>query len=289
MIYIIISMIIWGSIGLFIRWINMSSIEIAFLRAGIAACFLLFYSFFYKKIDMKKIKENIILLILAGAAVAFNWIMLFQAYRFTSIATATICYYFAPVIVVLLSPFVLKEKMTLVKIFSIFLSMTGLFIMMYYSPENVGRGSNNLLGILFGLLAAVFYALVVVLTKKMKDIESFEITCIEIFVAALVLLPFVLYHPQLHIKNIQTGIIVCILGLIHTGLAYILYFKGIRQVKAQNAALLSYIDPLSAICFSTVFLGEIPNKAQVIGALFIFMASFIHEIKIKNPQIKQKA
>ena len=221
MTFIIISMIIWGSIGIFVRLLELPSVEIAFLRALIASFFLLSYSFIFKVVDIKRIKKNIILLVIAGIAVGLNWIMLFQSYRYTSIANATISYYFAPIIVLFLSPIILKEKMTLLKFFSILTSMTGLFVIMYYSADNMERASNNFLGILFGLFSAVLYALIILVTKKMKDISALEICLVEMIVATLVLLPFVIHNNQLHIKNIQTGII--ILGLYIQDLP-ILYF-----------------------------------------------------------------
>lgn len=282
MILIIISMMIWGSIGVFVKFVDLPSTEIAFLRALIAAIFLLFYSFFNKKVDIKRIKKNLILLMIAGVAMGLNWVLLFQSYKYTNIANSTMSYYFAPVIVIVLSPFLLKEKMTFIKIFSVLGSMTGLLMIMYYSTDNIEKGFNDLLGIFYGLSAALLYALVILITKYMKEISGFEITIVEMMIAALILFPFVLHRNQLCIENMETGIMVLLLGMIHTGLAYILYFTGIQKVKAQNVAVLSYIDPLSAILFSSIILGEIPTLEQKVGALLIFGCTLINKIKIKK-------
>ncbi|NLK21488.1 MAG: EamA family transporter [Epulopiscium sp.] len=278
MIQIIIAMLIWGSIGVFIQYIHLPSIETAFLRAVIASAFLFVYTVYSKKARLHKIKENIIPLVVAGIAMGFNWIFLFQAYHYTSIANSTMSYYFAPIIIILLSPLILKERLTILKIISSLGALIGLFIIMYYSSGNTVEGTNDKLGIMYGLLAAALYATVVLLSKYTKDVSGIEMTLIEIASAAVVLLPFVLMRNELHIKDMTSGIFVLIIGIVHTGIAYVIYFTGVRQINAQGAAILSYIDPLSAIVFSIALLGEPLKLPQIAGGILIFGFTLIGQI-----------
>lgn len=279
-IQIIISMLIWGSIGIFVKYIDMPSLEIAFLRALVAAAFLLIYGFFNKgKEKSQKSRKNLLFLIGSGAAIGLNWVLLFQAYKYTTISNATLSYYCAPVFVVLLSPLILKEKPTPLKLFSVFGALLGL-VLILGSQTNASQGQyNHSLGITLGILAAILYAGVVLLNKHIKNFTGFDMTFIQITTAALVLLPFIISRGQLHINGTIPLLFILIIGVIHTGIAYLLYFSGIKKVKAQSAAVLSYIDPVSAILFGTLILGEPVNIFQIFGGFLILGFTFISEKK----------
>lgn len=279
-IQIIISMLIWGSIGIFVKYIDMPSLEIAFLRALVAAVFLLIYGFFNKgKEKSQKSRKNLLFLIGSGAAIGLNWVLLFQAYKYTTISNATLSYYCAPVFVVLLSPLILKEKPTPLKLFSVFGALLGL-VLILGNQTNVIQGQyNHSLGITLGILAAILYAGVVLLNKYIKNFTGFDMTFIQITTAALVLLPFVITRGQFHINGTIPLLFILIMGVIHTGIAYLLYFSGIKNVKAQSAAVLSYIDPVSAILFGTLILGEPVNIFQIFGGFLILGFTFISEKK----------
>jgi RarD protein len=280
---IVTSMLIFGSIGPFIKKINLSSSEIALLRGVIGSLFLICASFFVRqKPCYKSIKENIVLLVLSGAAIGFNWMLLFQSYKYTSISNATLSYYFAPIFVIILAPFVLKEKLTVVKVGCIITAMVGLFLVvtMVGSDSTIGRAYNHPVGILYGLSAAVLYASVILMNKFIKNLSGFETTLVQLIVAALVLLPYVFINESINFSGLNSNsvIFILLLGIVHTGIAYVLYFISIKELKGQTIAVLSYIDPISAVIIAAIFVGESMSYVQMIGGSLILGSTFLSEI-----------
>jgi drug/metabolite transporter (DMT)-like permease len=277
---IITAMLIFGSIGVFVKGINLSSSEIALLRGGIGSVFLILASLFSKqKLSFKSIKKNLVLLIFSGAAIGFNWILLFEAYRYTTISNATLSYYFAPVFVMILAPYVLKEKLTPVKTGCILAAMAGLFLVVNIGGSSAGTSYNHPLGILYGLLAAALYSSVILMNKFIKNLSGFETTLIQLLVSALVLLPYVLIRDHFDFSGVDSKSIVLILivGIVHTGIAYFMYFGSVKELSGQTIAVLSYIDPISAVIMAAIFLGESMSIIQIIGGILILGSTFVSE------------
>lgn len=277
---IITTMLIFGSIGVFVKGIDLSSSEIAFLRGMIGGIFLIFASLIAKqKLSFTSIKENLVLLSLSGAAIGFNWIFLFEAYRYTTISNATLSYYFAPIFVMILAPFVLKEKLTAVKTGSIIIAMIGLFLVVNIGGGSTGSSYNHPVGILYGLMAAALYSSVILMNKFIKNLTGFETTLVQLLVAAVVLLPYVISRDHLDFSglNSKSILLLLILGIVHTGLAYFLYFSAVKDLKGQTIAVLSYIDPISAVVMAAVFLGESMSIIQIIGGVLILGSTFLSE------------
>ncbi|WP_286033781.1 DMT family transporter [Fusobacterium necrogenes] len=273
----ITAMLIFGTIGLFVKNIELSSSEIALTRGFIGGVTLILATiFFKKKISFEAIKNNMYLLIFSGLAVGLNWIFLFQGYKYTSISNATLSYYFAPVFVTILAPFVLKEKLTLSKFLCVLMALVGMFCIVGVDRIN---GGSDLIGIFYGLLAAGFYASVILMNKFLKGIDSIEITVVQLISATITLLPYVLYVEGLGILSVSSASIpyILILGIVHTGIAYLLYFSSLQGLKGQTIAVLSYIDPVFAIIISAVILKEQLGLLQIIGGVLILGSSFISE------------
>lgn len=277
---LIMTMLIFGSIGVFVKKIDLSSSEIAFLRGVIGSLFLLLASFLVKhKPSMKALKENAVLLLLSGGAIGLNWIFLFESYRYTTISNATISYYFAPIFVMMLAPWVLKEKLTGGKVICIIMAMAGLFLIVQNGAGGTDSSHNHALGIFYGLLAASFYASVVLMNKFIKNLSGFEMTLIQLMAGALVLLPYVLWQGQLNLAGLNSTsiIFILILGIVHTGLAYFMYFTSIQKLKGHTIAVLSYIDPISAVIIAAIFLNESMTWIQMVGGAFVLGATFLSE------------
>ncbi|NLO10191.1 MAG: DMT family transporter [Clostridiales bacterium] len=276
-IYFIISMIIFGSIGLIIKGIPLSSAQIAMIRGVIGSIFLIIAALVMKKKpSFKEIKKNLIFLIASGAALGFNWILLFEAYKNTTITNATLSYYFAPVIVVFLSPLILKEKLTFRKLLSILAAIIGMFLVAWTGGDG-SLASNELVGIGFGLSAAFLYALVVILNKLIKNMGGLDTTIIQLTIASLILIPYVLLQGAVPFNLLDTSAIVklALVGLINTGLAYLLYFSSVQKLGSQTVAILSYIDPISALVMSAIFIGERITGLQLLGGLLILGGAFV--------------
>lgn len=277
---IITSMLIFGSIGIFVKNINLSSMEIAFLRAVIGSLFLAVAGFAMKqKPELKAIKQNALLLILSGAAIGFNWIMLFQAYKYTTISTATLSYYFAPVFVIIMSPLILKEKLSPIKIACIIMAMLGLFLILDINGTGTNGSNNNIIGILYGLSGAALYASVILMNKFIKNLSGFETTLIQLMVSGLVLVPSIIFQDKFRISAVSSKAwtFILIVGIIHTGIAYLLYFTSIKQLNGQSIAILSYIDPISAVIIAAVVLGEAMTLLKIAGGIFILGSTFLSE------------
>lgn len=274
----IIAMLIFGTIGLFVKNIDLNSSEIALTRGFIGGITLLFaMALLRKKVSIEAIKRNIYLLIFSGFAVGLNWIFLFQGYKYTSISNTTLSYYFAPIFVTILAPFILKEKLTLSKFLCVLMALVGMFFIVGVDGIN---GGSDLIGIAYGLLAAGFYASVILMNKFLKGIDSLEITIIQLLSATITLLPYVLYMDSGKSLNISLNSIpyILILGIVHTGIAYLLYFSSLQELKGQTIAVLSYIDPVFAIIISAIILKEHLGILQIIGGVLILGSSFLSEI-----------
>lgn len=280
---LILAMTIFGTIGIFVKYIPLPSSVIACVRGFVGVAFLLLMTFIKKtNISFKDIKKNLLLLVISGAFIGINWILLFEAYRYTTVATATLCYYMAPIFVTLASPFILKEKLTLKKGLCVFTALIG----MIFVSGIVGTGSLqiNVPGILCGVGAAFFYACVILLNKHIKDISSYDMTMTQLFVAAVVILPYTLLTADISTVTLDAKAIIClfVVGIVHTGFAYMIYFSSIGSLKAQTVAIFSYIDPVIAIILSALLLKEKLGLFGFIGAVLILGSTLLSEINFKK-------
>ena len=277
---IIASMAIFGTIGLFTRSIGVSSAEKALYRAVIAAVLLTGYFLATRtRIDFRRIGKELPLLILSGMAMGVNWILLFEAYKYTTISVATLSYYFAPVIVMAVCPILFKEKMGWVQWLCFGMSTLGLALIT--GLGDLSAGSNHLTGILFGLGAAVFYAGVMLLNKRIKGVSGLQRTYLQFLAAIVILLPYVLCSGGFTLGALDaTGWInLLIVGGVHTCLAYCLYFPALKALPGQEAAILSYIDPLLACVLSVAVLGESMTPVQLLGGALILGFTLLNELR----------
>lgn len=278
----ITAMLIFGSIGLFVRNIELVSSQIALVRGFVGAFILLMAMFFlHKRFDFNSLKQNFRYLLLAGLAIGFNWIFLFQAYTYTTIAIATLTYYLAPTFVVLLSPIILKERLSSFKIICVILSLFGMSLVAGFFNENQS-GSNDFIGALYGISAALFYAIVILSNKFTKNISAIDSSITQLLIASITLLPYVCYQNNSWNMSSMSLISLLVLGVIHTGIAYLLYFSSLQKLPAQRVAIFSYLDPVTAIILSTVILFEPMSVVQWIGAILILGSLFASEVLKKN-------
>lgn len=280
---LIISMTVFGTLGLFVRNISVSSGELALYRAILAV--LLIFAFLAvtkQRIPFKEIKKEIPLLLVSGIAMGFNWILLFEAYKYTTVSVATLSYYFAPVIVTVACPILFKEKMTLKQ--WICFAMSTLGIVLITGIGDITSGSNHLLGIAFGLGAACLYATIVLLNKFIKNVEGIHRTFLQFIAAILVLIPYVGFTSGITLSSLNTTGWVCLLivGLVHTGVTYCLYFSSLRELPGQKAAILSYIDPLVAVMVSVLILEEGLTLMQALGGILVLGFALWNEITPKQ-------
>ena len=274
-----LSMVIFGTIGVFRRYIPLPSSLVAMTRGLTGMLFLLLVMVLRKRgMNRTAVRRKLGLLCLSGAAIGVNWILLFEAYNYTSVATATLCYYLAPMFVILASPLVMGERLTAKKLICVLAALLGMVFVSGVLES--GGGSSDLKGVLLGLGAAVLYASVVLMNKQLGDVPAYDRTIVQLSSSAAVLLPYVLLTENLGALTFTPGTIglLLVVGIVHTGIAYALYFGSLMQLKAQTAAILSYIDPVVAVLLSALVLREHMSLLSGLGAVLVLGAAVVSEL-----------
>lgn len=264
----IAAMLIFGSVGLPVRWLPLPSGWIALIRGVIGCLFLLALR---RKPDWGAFKRNWIPLVISGGAIGLNWIFLFEAYRHTTVAVATLLYYLAPVLVLLLSPLVLKERLTPLRGMMIGAALLGMTLVSGVLPSAEISGAR---GMVMGFLAACFYATVMLANRFLKEIGSLDRTIFQLGLAALAVLPYALLREGFSAAwfDGRSILLLLVVGVIYTGVAYRMYFDGLGGLPASASAILAYIDPVAALLLSALVLGEQMTLWQLAGAVLILGA-----------------
>lgn len=280
---LISSMLIFGTIGIFRRYIPLSSGMLAFARGLLGALFLVAFT----KLKGRNIRHGIgikklLLIAFTGGIMGINWILLFEAYNYTTVATATLCYYMQPAIVILMSPIIFREKLTAKKLICAAVAIVGM-IFVSGIMDGGDMQVSDIKGIIFGLGAALFYAAVVILNKKVQIEDAYQKTIIQLFSAAVILIPYILGTESLGCISMDAVSIIMILivGILHTGIAYALYFGSMAGLKAQSIAVLSYIDPVFALVLSAVILHENMTVYGIVGAVLVIGSAVMSEFHLK--------
>ena len=283
---LIVSMLIFGTIGVFRRYIPLPSAFLAFARGILGGLFLLVFTRVRGKSVTRRLSPHLLLrLALTGAMIGFNWMLLFEAYNHTTVAVATLCYYMQPTIVILLSPIVFREKLTGRKMACALISIVGMVLISGVVGSDGSRPQDPL-GIFLGLGAAALYAGVVILNKKIRGADAGQRTTVQLLAAGIVMLPYLLLTDGFTgiTCTVSTLFLVLVMGIVHTGAAYALYFGSMEGLTVQSIAVLSYIDPVSALLFSALLLKEPLTWMHMIGACLIIGAAMISEMGQRNKQ-----
>lgn len=281
---LILAMVIFGTIGIFRKYIPLPSGIVACARGILGVAFLLIFIKLKKiKMDKNSIKAHLTILLVSGGFIGLNWVLLFESYRYTSVAVATLCYYMAPIFVMIVSPFLLKEKLTVKKVLCVIVALIGMVFVSGVIDGGI-KDVSELKGILFGLGAAALYASVVMMNQKLGKVPTYDKTIIQLGAAAVVLIPYIFLVEDLSAIAVTPLILIMLLivGVVHTGIAYALYFGSMNGLKAQTVALFSYIDPIVAIILSAMFLKEPMTIYSGIGAVLVLGATMISEISEKK-------
>lgn len=281
----IASMVIFGTIGLFRRFIPLGSATLAMIRGAIGMISLLVILLLKRqRLSWPSIRKNAVWLLISGILLGANWILLFEAYNYTTVAVATLCYYMAPIFILIASPLLFGEKLTPRKLLCITLALVGMVFVsgVLHPAEDAG----DFRGVLLGLCAALLYAAIVILNKKLQGVSAYERTVSQLGVAAVTLLPYVLLTETVDRAALTPVAILMVLvvGLVHTGLAYAMYFGSMGSLPAQTVALFSYIDPVVAILLSAFVLSEPMGLWEWIGVVLVLFAAIYSELDGKKAE-----
>ena len=267
---LVLSMVIFGTIGLFVVNIPASRSFVALVRGAVGSLFLLAVSFLIKKRPaLTAIKKNILPLFISGALIGANWILLFESYNYASVAASTLVYYLSPVFVLILAAIFLGERITLVRAVCALAAVGGMVLI-----------SGTVQGSLLALGAAVLYALVVIINKKfIRDISPLDTTIMQLAFSAIAILPYTLITDDIGGYSFDFGDIALLIlvGVLHTGLAYLFYFASVKGLKGQTVAIISYLDPIVAVVLSFIIEKNF-SLPVLIGAVVIILSAIISEL-----------
>ena len=276
---LIFSMLLFGTIGTLARFINMPSSIICLGRAFFGVItILILLSARREKPDSEAIRRNFWWLLLSSTLMCCNWICQFEAYKYTTIATATLCYYMQPVFYILAGAVVLREKLTAKKAACVAAAFCGMILVS--GVLQIGFHISELKGAVFGVTGGFFYAMVVLINKYMKDISPVNTTIMQLALVSVIMLPYSAATGAFSEVNVTLTGVICllILGVLHTGIGYIIYFDAVNKLPAQTVGILSYIDPVEAVMLSAFLLKEPVNIYTVIGAVMILGAAAVSEL-----------
>ncbi len=277
---LIASMLIFGSLIVFIKSISFTSEQIVLARTMLGSIFLFLFMLVSKhEFVWANIKKNIVPLLLAGTGLGLNWLFLFEAYNYIPVSVATMLYYFSPVILVIASPFLLKEKLKLRTVVIVLIALFGMFLVNGFTT-----GQTSVVGTILALASACLYAMIVISNKFIKDLKSVEISFIEMLISCVIMFFYTLATDGIIPQVIDTKSVVNILivGVVHTAIAYILYFSSIRELPAQFVAVFSYIDPVFTLVLSALVLHEDMTPVQVVGAVLIMGTAAFEQAFVKK-------
>lgn len=277
---LITSMILFGTVGLIVRRIGLPSGLVSLLRGLLASLFLLvLIRARGTRIDGQAIRRNLPALAFSGGSLGYMWVLLYEAYQRTTIAAATLSYYLAPLVVILLAAVLLKERLTLIKILCVLAALAGMVLisgLLQFSTLKPG----DLAGIGLGTGAAILYSGITILNKQMKGIDSYVKTLIQLLFSALFIIPYAaLTVDWSQVRFTATGVAsLLVLAFVHTGSTYALFFSSLGAIKAQTVAILSYTDPLVSVLVSAVFLKESLGLWTYAGGALILGAALVSEV-----------
>lgn len=279
--HLLLALLIWSTIGVVRRFVDFPSGFIALVRGAVAVLFLsIVVICLGKGFDWNGIKRNLGKLILAGCFLGTNWAILFEAYQHTNVAVAELFYYTNPIFVILLNPLIMRESITFRQCVCIMLALLGMiFVSEIY---NLNVGAEDSWGIVLAVIAAAEVAGLIFANKHIINIGTYERAIVQLVAATLVLIPYIMVTEDftaINFADSNSWIVTLLIGIVHTGVAYYLYYNAIAKLKAQEICILGYTDPVLAILWSAVVFGETLGIVQIIGAILIVGSMMYVELR----------
>ena len=274
----ILSMLIFGTNGILVHHISLASSQIILMRTLIGGLLLTLIVLLRGGFDRAGIRADLLPLLLGGSVLGLNWVALFEAYRQLNVSLATLIYYVGPILVLLFSPLLFREKLNSRKITSVVLVAIGLVCI----SGSIALRGMSMRGLLTAVVSALFYAAVIIFNKRITNTGGLQTAALELDIAFVIVLIYMMLTVGLPHPAVSDIPWIAVIGLVNTGLAYLLYFSGLQKLPAQSAALISYVDPVSALVFSALFLHETMTPVQILGAVLIIGGAVFGELKSRN-------
>ena len=274
----ILSMLIFGTNGILVHHISLASSQIILMRTLIGGLLLTLIVLLRGGFDRAGIRADLLPLLLGGSVLGLNWVALFEAYRQLNVSLATLIYYVGPILVLLFSPLLFREKLNSRKITSVVFVAVGLVCI----SGSIALRGMSMRGLLTAVVSALFYAAVIIFNKRITHTGGMQTAALELDIAFVIVLIYMMLTVGLPHPAVSDIPWIAVIGLVNTGLAYLLYFSGLQKLPAQSAALISYVDPVSALVFSALFLHETMTPVQILGAVLIIGGAVFGELKSRN-------
>ncbi|MBR1453698.1 MAG: EamA family transporter [Lachnospiraceae bacterium] len=282
----------FGTIGAVAHFIALPSATIVFYRAFLGGAFLIVNLFLQgKKIDSISIKNNLILLTFLGLCLGFNWVFQFESFKASTVAIGTVCYNTMPIFLIIFSAIIFKEKIALKTIICIIVALIG--VILVSNVVTTGIRSNQVVGCIYGIIGAIFYATAVTLNRKLKNVTAYDRLIYQFFISIIMMAFYIaflqkgtfLFPSDISRKDLIIGIVaLLLLGLFHTGFCYVHYFNAISVLPARDVAIFTFIDPVVALFLSYFALKEEMTALQFVGAMLIIISMFANEIVGKSEE-----
>ncbi|MBQ6174204.1 MAG: EamA family transporter [Clostridia bacterium] len=273
----ILAVVLYGTIGYFLRFVSLPSELVAMCRGLIGGAFILLFQLARgKKPDLRAIRANARWLVISGICLGLNWIFLFAAYMRTTVAIASLCNYMAPLIVVLVAPLVLRERPEVRKLPCVAAALVGIVLV----SGVLEGGGGNPGGVALGLAAAASFVCIVLCNRKLRGINAMDRSLVQLLLSAVTILPYVLVNNRGNVITVDTRsvLIVLMLGVVHTGAAYCLYFSGMSSLPVQTVAILGYLEPVVSVICSALLLNETMSPLGWLGAGLVIAAAAVSEL-----------
>lgn len=265
---------VWGASGVFVRWTHLAGHEqvLVFWRSCFAVAFYSLVILAMRRTRDFKPGGQAPLLIASGLMTAAFAMCVFKAYDLLPIGVATFILYLFPVLIAVLAPYLLKEKTERSTWLCLAIALGGTAIMSWGQVGGAAHASARGLAFAFG--SAVLWALLMIAWKKLRETMSpLTIGVWTNGVAAVAVAAFAIPSTALVTPKAWAAIVV--FGTVSFGGASLAYIYALKRVKAQDAALLSYIEPVSALVLGFAVLGETPNWQDLVGAVLIIAAGIL--------------
>ncbi|MEG6586565.1 DMT family transporter [Dendrosporobacter sp. 1207_IL3150] len=266
---VILAMLIWGSVGIFVRIAEQPAPTIVFFR--VATAFVAIGVYFLLKRKSLNLNGYKKLAVISGIAIALNWLFFFKAIQTTTIGNAVLTYYLSPILAIIWAKLFLGEHLERRALYAVGMAASGIFLML--SSYQFSLSSSDFIGILFGLTAALFYSAVVILVKYMTAVDTNSLVIVQMGVSSVIFLPFIILNPPT--LTFSSVLAMLTMGIVHSAIALGIYFTGLKTVKIQHASVLSYVDPVSSLIFAYLIFGETPTLFTAVGGAMILAASFL--------------
>ena len=182
----------------------------------------------------------------------------------------------APLLVIIAAPMVLHEKLNIKKLPCVAAAFIGIVLV----SGVIGGETGNTAGVAYGLAAAVAFVCIVLCNRKLKDISAMERSIVQLSVSAVTILPYFIWNNRDSDIAVDTGsvLIVLMLGILHTGVAYCLYFSGLGTLPVQTIAILGYLEPVVSVFCSALILREHMSVWGWLGAGMIIVSAVVSEL-----------